>query len=111
METVPELQSVLGEDKVHDLIELGKNRVNGDEAKPVLKAAFTTLMTLPKDVVTDSVSALVSRLAQEKEVIFHIHISLLMISSSELVSVGHFILTGIKAQWTHTCNVDTRCGN
>ncbi|CAK9210316.1 unnamed protein product [Sphagnum troendelagicum] len=68
VETVPELQSVLGADKVHDLIELGKNRVNGDEAKPVLKAAFTTLMTLPKDVVTDSVSALVSRLAQEKEV-------------------------------------------
>lgn len=67
VETVPELRSVLGEITSEALIEIGRSGVEGDEAKRTLKEAYTTLMTLPNDVVASTVSNLVTRLVKDKQ--------------------------------------------
>jgi len=48
---------------VHDFIELGQSKINGDEIKLALKATFTTLVPLPKNV-TNFILTLMSKLAQ-----------------------------------------------
>ncbi|XP_024379036.1 mannose-6-phosphate isomerase 2 [Physcomitrium patens] len=68
VETVPELRSVLGEATSEALIQLGQCKVSGDESKRKLKEAYTILMTLRNDVVSSTVSQLVIRLVEEKEV-------------------------------------------
>ncbi|XP_024398750.1 mannose-6-phosphate isomerase 2 [Physcomitrium patens] len=68
VETVPELRSVLKEDTCKALIMLGTCKVERNEAKQALKQAYTTLMTLPNDVVASTVTELVNRLAKEKQV-------------------------------------------
>ncbi|KAG0596051.1 hypothetical protein M758_UG220000 [Ceratodon purpureus] len=68
VETVPELRSVLGETTSEALIEIGRSGVEEDEAKRILKEAYTTLMTLPNDVVASTVSNLVTRLVRDKQV-------------------------------------------
>lgn len=67
METVPELRSVLGEDTCQVLVEIGRSSVEGEDAKRILKEAYTTLMTLPKDVVASTVSQLITRLVKDKQ--------------------------------------------
>lgn len=68
VETVPELRSVLGETTSEALIEIGRSSGEGDVAKRTLKEAYTTLMTLPNDVVASTVSNLVTRLVKDKQV-------------------------------------------
>ena len=68
VETVPELRSVLGDATSEALIEMGRSGVDGEEAKRTLKEAYTTLMTLPNDVVASTVSNLVARLVKDKQV-------------------------------------------
>ena len=68
VETVPELRSILGESTSEALVEIGRSNAGGDEAKRVLKEAYTTLMTLPNDVVASTVSKLVTRLVKDKQV-------------------------------------------
>ena len=68
VETVPELRSVLGESTSEALVENGRSNAEGDKAKRVLKEAYTTLMTLPNDVVASTVSKLVTRLVKDKQV-------------------------------------------
>lgn len=68
VETVPELRSVLGEATCQILVEIGRSSVEGEEAKQTLKNAYTTLMTLPKDVVNSTVSKLVTRLVKDEQV-------------------------------------------
>lgn len=70
METVPELRSVLGEDTCQDLVVIGRKSVGEEEAKRTLKEAYTTLMTLPNDVVASTVSELVTRLVKDKQARF-----------------------------------------
>lgn len=70
VETVPELRSVLKEDTCKALIMLGTCKVERNEAKQALKQAYTTLMTLPNDVVASTVTELVNRLAKEKQACF-----------------------------------------
>jgi mannose-6-phosphate isomerase len=67
VETVPELRSVLGETTSEALIEIGRSSGEGDAAKRTLKEAYTTLMTLPNDVVASTVSNLVTRLVKDKQ--------------------------------------------
>ena len=67
MDTVPELRLVLGEHLSQSLIELASNKVKDEEAKLTLKTAFTTLMSLSKDVVASTVSDLIGRLVRDKQ--------------------------------------------
>lgn len=64
---MPELRSVLGEETSEAVVTLGSNRDNVEGARPALKAAFTTLMTLPKDGVATTVSELITRLLKDKQ--------------------------------------------
>jgi len=67
VETIPELRSVLGEETCQELVTIGRSRVRGEQAKRTLKEAYTTLMTLPKDVVGSTVEKLVTRLVRDKQ--------------------------------------------
>lgn len=48
---------------MHDFIELGQSKINGDEIKLALKATFSTLIPLPKNVI---ILTLMSKLAQNE---------------------------------------------
>ena len=67
IDTVPELRLVLGEHVSQSLLELASNKVKDEEAKLTLKTAFTTLMSLSKDVVASTVSDLIGRLVRDKQ--------------------------------------------
>lgn len=67
VETVPELRSVLGEETSRDLVDIGRSHGDEEEAKRTLKEAYTTLMTLPNDIVASTVEKLVTRLVKDKQ--------------------------------------------
>ena len=68
VDAVPELRLMLGEHLSQSLVDLASDKVKDEGAKSILKCAFTTLMTLPKDVVASTVSDLVGRLMRDKQV-------------------------------------------
>lgn len=67
IETVPELQRVLGESLSKALLNLSLPAVSSEMAKLSLKTAFTTIMTASKDVITDALAKLLSRLVIEEQ--------------------------------------------
>lgn len=50
---------------MHDFIELGQSRINGDEIKLALTTTFTTFKPLPKNV-TNFILTLMSKLTQNE---------------------------------------------
>jgi hypothetical protein len=50
---------------MHDFIELGQSKINGDEIKLALKATFTTLIPLPNNV-TNFILTFMSKVAHNE---------------------------------------------
>lgn len=65
IETVPELQHVLGKTLSNALMNLSKS--SEKVVKSTLKAAFTTIMTSSKDVITHALTQLLSRLERVQQ--------------------------------------------
>ncbi len=57
---------------MHDFIELGQSKINGDEIKLALKATFKTLIPLPKNV-TNFILTFMSKLVQNEVFFISIH--------------------------------------
>lgn len=68
METVPELKALLKKNETEMLLDVETSKQSIEAAASALRQAFTTIMTLEKETVTERLGELIKRLKEDKEV-------------------------------------------
>uniref|UniRef100_A0A0D6R0Q7 mannose-6-phosphate isomerase n=1 Tax=Araucaria cunninghamii TaxID=56994 RepID=A0A0D6R0Q7_ARACU len=68
LQIVPEIESILGEERTQELVNIELNGQSDDYGKMSLKNAFTQLMTSDKEAVAEALLKIKKRLNQENQV-------------------------------------------
>ncbi|BBN02513.1 mannose-6-phosphate isomerase [Marchantia polymorpha subsp. ruderalis] len=68
LETVPELKALLKKNETEMLLDVETSKQSIEAAASALRQAFTTIMTLEKETVTERLGELIKRLKEDKEV-------------------------------------------
>ncbi|KAH9306649.1 hypothetical protein KI387_011053, partial [Taxus chinensis] len=68
LQIVPEIESILGEERIAELMNAEPNDQSDNYVKMSLKSAFTQLMTIDKEAVAEALLKIKTRLNQENQV-------------------------------------------